>query len=317
MQNSSSPRFSVLMPVCNGRAYLVAAIESVLAQTLTDFEFLICDDRSDDDSMAIIERYPDPRIRVLANSTRQGLFTNVNILLAQARGRYLRVLCQDDILYPTALADESDFLAAHPEVGMVMSKSKTLAADGSLLGQARLDDLPAVLPTPLAMQHYFYHGCIPGNLSNVAFPRATLEKVGVFDPAYSVSGDYEMWVRICEAYPMGLLQKHVVGVRFHVNQLSRKKSSGVRFVRENRLIRQRAWKSLPTQVKSKARHYERIRHGTLEFHWALRSLLAGRAGDFLAFCRILNPRELAISIFYWFVTLNNRIYHPQAYWILP
>jgi glycosyltransferase involved in cell wall biosynthesis len=100
--NAKTPTVSVCLPVYNGGRYLAKAIDSVLAQTHEDFELLIADDQSTDDSAAIIEKYAkqDKRIKSWINESTLGLYGNYNCCLKQASGKYLKLFAQDDIFHP-------------------------------------------------------------------------------------------------------------------------------------------------------------------------------------------------------------------------
>ena len=99
----SSPRITVLMTVYNGMPYVGAAVESILSQTFTDFEFLIINDGSLDDSMAAVAKYPDDRIRVVENPENIGQTRSLNHGLQLARGKLIARLDQDDIALPERL----------------------------------------------------------------------------------------------------------------------------------------------------------------------------------------------------------------------
>lgn len=119
----SDPVFSVVTPVYNTEAYLAECIESVLAQTRGDFEYLVQDNRSTDGSRAIAESYArhDPRIRVITNETFLGQVPNYNQALARiAPGtRYVKIVQADDRLFPACLAEMGALMDAHPSVGLV------------------------------------------------------------------------------------------------------------------------------------------------------------------------------------------------------
>lgn len=96
---------SVCMPVYNGAAHLRECIDSVLEQTFTDFELLIADDGSTDDTCAIVRSYTDPRIRLLQN--RHDYIATLNLLLDEARGRYVARMDADDLMRPDRLRTQA------------------------------------------------------------------------------------------------------------------------------------------------------------------------------------------------------------------
>lgn len=112
------PIVSVLMPVYNGEAYLQEAIESILEQQFSDFEFLIIDDASTDKSNQIIKAYSDPRIKLFRNNNNLGIAKTLNKGLALAQGRYIARMDSDDISLPSRLKEQVGFMNSNPSIGI-------------------------------------------------------------------------------------------------------------------------------------------------------------------------------------------------------
>lgn len=296
--------------------YLRETVESVLAQSLTRFELVIGDDGSSDGSRQYLESLRDPRVRFFPSKARAGLFPHLNRLLLRCRSTWVRFLCQDDVLEKECLGREAAFYAAHPQVQMAIAKYRSIGTDGRVLSEGTLGDLPAELPPALAIQHFFYHGCIAGNLSTVSVRAAALQKWGFFDESFRVSGDYELWARLAPHAPLGMIHEHLVRVRSHDRQLSRARQSSVPFVVENARIRRTLLPMLPASVQGAALRFERRRHHVLDFHTALRCALSGRWRAAARIARELGPLGSARALVHWGLTLNNRR-RPQAPWILP
>src|SRR5580700_1874042 len=107
------------MSVYNGERFIREAIDSVLSQTLRDWELIVVDDASTDSTRDILVEYRDPRIRLLRNETNQKQAVCSNRGIAVASGRYIARLDADDVSLPSRLADQVSYLDAHPEVAMV------------------------------------------------------------------------------------------------------------------------------------------------------------------------------------------------------
>lgn len=120
-----SPAVTVLMPVYNGAAFLPESIRSVLAQTFTDFELLIVDDCSTDDSIAVIQTFTDSRIRLIRLPENIGVAGVRNIGLTEARGKYIAFLDCDDIALPERLQKQYAFLETHTDLGVVGGYAQT------------------------------------------------------------------------------------------------------------------------------------------------------------------------------------------------
>src|SRR5579859_195058 len=98
------PLISVCIPCYNGERFIGRTLESVLRQTFTDFELVIVDDKSTDGTVSVIRGFTDARIRLIQNEKNLGLCLNWNRALSQTAGKYVKLLCEDDFLYPECLA---------------------------------------------------------------------------------------------------------------------------------------------------------------------------------------------------------------------
>lgn len=133
----SEPTVSVCIPAYRGAAFLTATIESVLDQTLDDLEVIVLDDASPDGTADIVGRFADTRLRYERNDTRLGVEGNWNRVLSQARGRYVKVLCHDDLLRPDCLACQVAVMESHPEVALVAGRRDVVDEAGRVLVRGR------------------------------------------------------------------------------------------------------------------------------------------------------------------------------------
>lgn len=131
-----SPVVSFALPVYNGERYLAEAIDSILAQTFTDFELIICDNASTDRTERISREYAarDPRIRYNRNSTNIGVSRNFNLGLSLARGVYIKWAAYDDLMTPDYLGKCVALLEADPTLAVAQSHSARIDADGGPMG---------------------------------------------------------------------------------------------------------------------------------------------------------------------------------------
>jgi hypothetical protein len=120
-----SPTVSVIMAAYNGAAFIRDTIDSVLAQTMRDFEIVVVDDLSKDDTLAVLATIDDPRVRVIRAERNGGPAVARTIAMAHARGRFIAGLDQDDICRPDRFARQLDYLDAHPRVVLVGSMIET------------------------------------------------------------------------------------------------------------------------------------------------------------------------------------------------
>ena len=117
----TSPRISVLMPAYNSEQYVAESIESILNQTFTDFEFIIINDGSTDNTAKIIDEYAkrDERIKFVNNSKNKGLIGVLNEGLNLARGEYIARMDSDDISLPTRFERQIAYMELHPKCGVL------------------------------------------------------------------------------------------------------------------------------------------------------------------------------------------------------
>jgi hypothetical protein len=209
------PRVSVFMSVFNDGPYLASAIESILSQTFGDFEFLIMDDGSTDDSRQIIERFAggDSRIRAFHQSNR-GLISSLNTLVGEARAPIMARMDGDDISLPSRLEQQLAYLDAHPEIGVLGTGAITINERGEP-GRERFDNVT----TPEAAVADLKNGpplCHP----SVMMRRSALESVGCYHPAFLHCEDYDLWLRISAITGMTSLPERLILYRQSASQVS-------------------------------------------------------------------------------------------------
>ena len=185
------PIVTVLMTVYNGKNYLSEAIESVLCQTLTNYEFLIVDDASTDNSIEIINSYNDSRIKLLINQKNIGQTASLNKGLATAQGEYIARFDQDDVCLPKRLEEQVAFFKNNPSVSIVCSREYSIDKQGKRIGVWKRD-----LNNYGAFLGYIILGLNPVWTPSVMFTKDVFLQLGGFDVAYGPASDFEFWSRI-------------------------------------------------------------------------------------------------------------------------
>ncbi len=132
-----APRVSVFIPVRNREGLIRTAVDSILAQTYTDFELLVVDDGSTDATLRVLEAYRDPRLRIETNGEHRGIPATRNRGLELARGEYIALLDSDDYAYPDRLARQLRYLDRHPQHCQVGTWCSLMDAGGRLLARVR------------------------------------------------------------------------------------------------------------------------------------------------------------------------------------
>jgi glycosyltransferase involved in cell wall biosynthesis len=210
-----APTLSVLMPAYNAGRFIDQAIESVLAQSFSDFEFIIVDDGSTDDTRAIIERYAarDPRIRLFSRPN-TGLVGARNDTLAPARGEFLAFLDADDVALPGRFERQVSYLQAHPEYVLVASRVIIIDPDGDplrIMGEALgHEDLERGLLGARGQLLY--------NSSVTARQQAVLA-VGGYMPDTDPAEDLDLFLRLAEVGRMVVLDEPLTMYRESLNKV--------------------------------------------------------------------------------------------------
>ena len=187
MSVSDFPKVTVLMPVYNAAPFLAEAMRSILDQTFQDFEFLIIDDGSTDDSAAIIGACTDSRIRLAGNGRNLGLVASLNRGLELARGEYVARMDADDISLPERLERQVRFMDAHPQVGVCGSWVRLFPEK-----HAGIWKLPETFEDIRCWQFHTVGVAHPSVMLRRKFFR---EHALWYDPQYRHIEDYELWGR--------------------------------------------------------------------------------------------------------------------------
>ena len=195
-----NPLVSVIIPVYNGARYLGAALESVFAQTYREFEVIVVDDGSADESGVIAQGFPDVRY---LQQTNQGVAAARNHGLEAARGEFFAFLDQDDLWTPDKLKLQVEYLLRHPDVGYTLTQQKYfLDPGGTLPAWFRKELFDSV-----------HTGWVLGTL---VVRRTIFEQVGNFATGYSAANDSDWFFRAKAAgIPMAVMPELLLLKRIH------------------------------------------------------------------------------------------------------
>ncbi len=224
-RNLNSPLISLVIPVYNRDSYLRATINSILSQTYTDFELIVWDDGSTDDSLAIATEYAreDSRIKVFtASNTGQG--TALVKAIAFTNGKYLGTVDSDDLLHPEALAKTLAVLESNPGVGMVYTDHVVIDSQGKEKGIGKRCSIPysperllircsiPYSPERLLIDFMTFHFRL--------IRRDVYDAVGGFDPTLGIAEDYDLCLRLSEVSAIEHLAEPLYYYRWHSANIS-------------------------------------------------------------------------------------------------
>jgi len=181
---------SAIMPTFNAAPYLRAAVDSVLGQTMTDWELIVVDDGSSDDSWAILATYADARIKRYRQTQNRGRGAARNEALARAKGRYIAICDSDDISLPNRFAKQVSFLDSHPEIDIVSSQMK-------YFWKASTPRIRVLYPEhPAAIQQRFARGKMAVAHAASMIRAECFERFGPYAEECKRAQDLEFFLRI-------------------------------------------------------------------------------------------------------------------------
>lgn len=263
------PKVSVILTSFNHGRFVAEAIDSVLRQSFADFELIIWDDASSDDSWEVIGRHSDPRIKAFRNDVPMRAIAGVNRAIAEvAKGAYVALHHSDDVWEQDKLRRQVEFLDAHPRVGAVFSDA--LAIDES--GQPVVDQqhfYSSIFRQDNRsrfewLNHFFRRGnalCHP----SVLIRKRCYDEVGLYRYGFAQVGDLDMWMRLCFKYDIHVLPEKLV--RFRVLESERNTSGSrpdtrVRWITESFLLlrnylRIRTYREMVAIFPEAAQYYRR------------------------------------------------------------
>jgi glycosyltransferase involved in cell wall biosynthesis len=209
------PLVTILMPVYNAEKFLHEAIDSMLAQTLPDFEFLIIDDGSKDSSIQIIESYTDPRIRLVKNEQNMGISKTLNRGIELASAELIARMDADDRSYPQRLQKQYDYFQRHPDCALLSTWAKMITEDHE---HVRTEKYRSRLHYyNLTFECWMYH-------PTVMFTKAAVTDVGMYTIPYAE--DFELFWQLSRKYKIACLEEVLVDYRIttqSLHQVTKKK----------------------------------------------------------------------------------------------
>ena len=199
---------SVVIPTRNRCRRLEIAVRSVLAQQDVDLEVLIVDDGSTDATERMVTSISDPRIRYLKRAVSGGVSAARNVGIADAKGRWIAFLDDDDVWAPTKLTRQLDVMARG---GRMWSYTGDVMVDGEL----RIFAGGPPPPPDEVVRQLERHNSVPGSASSVVVHAEALSEAGSFDPGLTSSEDWDMWIRLARAGPPDRVSSPLVAVSYH------------------------------------------------------------------------------------------------------
>lgn len=212
--SSSSPLVTVLMTAFNTEKYISEAIQSILNQSYTQFELLIINDASTDNTLIEIEKFQDKRIRILTNTTNKGVVISRNRALEEAKGEFIAIMDSDDIAAPNRLTAMVNKFNENPHLALIGSHARIIDPEGNPTGDSyKVETNPDLLPIRLFFGNSFAH-------SSVMLKSEIFREFGGY--RIPLSEDYDLFFRISTKYPVLNLDEYFLFYREHPQGISKK-----------------------------------------------------------------------------------------------
>ena len=211
------PRISVLMPVYNAEKYVGLAIESILTQTYENFEFIIIDDNSSDQTYNTITQYKDKRIRIIRNSKNLGTAETLNKGLTMCNAEYIIRMDADDISKPYRLEKQLSFMDQHPEISISGSHMELINREGILLKEQK----KAIGFENIKIGLFF-------GKTSLAHPSLIIRKSMLnkyklcYDSAFQYAEDYDLYCRASRYIKFDNYPESLIQYRIHADSVSQK-----------------------------------------------------------------------------------------------
>jgi glycosyltransferase involved in cell wall biosynthesis len=208
--NSTNPIVTVLMPVYNTEKYLKEAIDSILNQTLGDFEFIIIDDASTDASVSIVQSYIDSRIKLVIKPQNTGYTTSLNMGLEMAKGKYIARMDSDDISVLDRFEKQVVFMEEHDDVAVCGSWFKCIGTNEVIQHPATNDAIKVAFLSYCAIGH-------PTVMLRNSFLK---EHHLIYNTDMEPAEDYDLWCRIVRIGKLANIPEVLLQYRLHNSQVS-------------------------------------------------------------------------------------------------
>ncbi len=211
------PKVSIILPTYNYAHYLPAALESLLAQTYKNFEVIVVDDASSDNTKQVINKFlnQSDKIKYFKNRKNLGPAKNFNRGLSYASGQYVVFFHPDDLFAPQFLEKQVRILDANPNIGVVFCLSHTINSQGKIIGKQKSAYVKPVglIPQPTAFSKLIFGNYLP--FLSAITRRKLVERIGRLHPQLSQFCDWDLWLKISQLTDFYLLPEYLSYYRIH------------------------------------------------------------------------------------------------------
>lgn len=207
------PVVSVILPLFNAELFLVQAIDSILNQTIVNFELIVVNDGSTDKSLDLVYSYNDKRLIVINNEENKGLIYSLNKGIEVAKGKYIARMDADDIALPQRLQKQVDFLEENPSIALVGGYAEFIDDKGTVFQHCKVPITHEDIVQKIFISNCFIHPC-------VMFRASVIKELGGYRTEAIHAEDYDLWLRIIQKHNVANIPEILIQYRIHANQIS-------------------------------------------------------------------------------------------------
>jgi glycosyltransferase involved in cell wall biosynthesis len=194
------PLLSIVIASYNHDQFITIAIESLLNQSFQDFELIIVDDASGDNSVEVIKKFSDPRIKLISLLENKGVCNAFNIGVFSARGKYVKIFASDDVALPSMLETQVSFLEKNTSYDAAFSGVQVIDEEGNLLEKKTKKFERYFSSKNRSREEWLNHFFTKGNClaaPTAIFKTDLFKKIGGFDSRLAQAHDFDVWVKCC------------------------------------------------------------------------------------------------------------------------
>jgi glycosyltransferase involved in cell wall biosynthesis len=224
-----NPRVSIIIPTYNRVDFILLAIQSVIDQTFEDFELIVSDDASTEDVAGTVRSFNDKRIKYFRQKTNLGFIKNWNFCLNNSKGKYIKIMGDDDVLLPNCLEKSVHILENGDSVGMVCSDYWTIDNVGNFINNSQFNSESFRIFKQNQLENgkqfikeYFLGRRRVGLPSSILFKKDLLNTVGDFDESMGSPADIDLWLRMLKISDFYYIDEKLLKMRWHKNNPSLK-----------------------------------------------------------------------------------------------
>ena len=266
-EQSATPKVSVLMTCYNAASTIEESVRSVLAQTFTDFELVLVDNCSTDESISIVEKLADPRIRIVALEKNHGRTPALNIALNNAHGQYIAILDADDTSTADRFALQVDCLDQKSELVLVASWYRNVDSSGKLISEVKTPTKHLEIVQRLAFENPIIN-------SSAMFRLSSAKSAGGYNQRFQYSQDLALWLQLAHIGKIQIIEEFLCNHRRTSTSLLSTASRGLSLPSEGYELYKRAQELDGLRLIDKLRGQRTI--GLYGLLYAWRSLRAGK-----------------------------------------